>query len=538
MMFRRKFPFVSLALLLAAGSGMAAEIPQLRKTGSAQQLVVDGQPFVMLAGELHNSSSSSLDYLKPIWPRLQALNLNTVIASLSWELVEPVEGRFDFTLLDGLIHAAREHELKLVLIWFATWKNGNAAYVPAWVKTNSQRFPRCHHRPGENTTQLTAFAAENAQADAKAFAAVMKHLREVDGRKHTVVMMQVENEAGVMPTSRDHCPLAEAAFAEQVPAELMTYLAAHKDTLVPDLKEVWARTDCRASGTWSEVFGAGPQADEVFQAWFIGRYIGSVAAAGKAVYPLPMYANAWLVQSKGQPAGQYPSGGPVARMMDVWRAAAPAIDLLAPDIYLDDFKAVCAEYTQGGNPLFIPEAKRDDLAGLRACYALGHHHALGFAPFGIDSLSETNALREHYAVLKNLLPLITQHQGRDTLQGFLQGREDKHVEFDIGEFRADIEFRGDAGQKPGAGLIIATAPDTFVLTGVNASLRFAARSGTSGHTSWLSLEEGTFHEGRWMAGRRLNGDEAPYRVELGPVPRILIAKVYRFPVREPPMEKQ
>jgi hypothetical protein len=526
---------LGLVLALATGrGGPAADIPQLRQAGAATQLVVDGKPWVMLAGELHNSSSSSLDYLQPVWPRLQALNLNTVIASISWELVEPVEGRFDFTLVDGIIKAAREHDLKLVFIWFATWKNGNAAYAPAWVKTNWQRFPRCHHRPGENTTQLTAFAAANAQADAKAFAAVMRHLRDVDGRRHTVVMMQVENESGVMPTSRDHCPLAEAAFAQPVPVELMAYLAAHKDTLNPDFKEVWARTDFRAAGTWSEVFGASPLADEVFQAWFVARYVGSVAAAGKAEYALPMYANAWLVQSKGQPPGQYPSGGPVARMLDVWRAAAPAIDLLAPDIYLDDFKAVCAEYTQGGNALFIPEAKRDDFAGQRACYALGHHHALGFAPFGIDELVDNHPLRDHYAVLKNLLPLIVQHQGRDTLCGFLQGRGEKQAEFDIGDFRAEIEYRGDAGQKPGAGLIIATAPDTFVLTGVNCSLRFGARAGKPGHTSWLAIDEGTFRDGRWVAGRRLNGDEAPYRVELGPVPRLLTAKVYRFPARETP----
>ncbi len=532
MLFRRHIFVVSLVLMLASGSGWAADIPQLRKAGAAQQLVVDGAPFVMLAGELHNSSSSSLAYLKPVWPRLQALNLNTVIASLSWELVEPEDGRFDFTLVDGLLKAAREHELQLVFIWFATWKNGDGAYAPGWVKTNVTRFSRCHHRPGENTTQLSAFAEANVQADAQAFAAVMKHLREVDGKKHTVVMMQVENEPGVMPVSRDHSPRAEAAFAGQVPAELMSYLAAHKDALIPDLKAVWARTNCRESGTWSEVFGNDALADEVFQAWHIARYIGRVAAAGKAEYPLPMYANAWLVQSPGQTPGKYPSGGPVARMMDVWRAAAPALDLLAPDIYLEDFKGICAEYTQNGNPLFIPEARADERAGARAFYALGQHHALGFSPFGIDALSATNALREYYAVLNNVLPLIARHQGRDTLRGFLQAKGETRAEFDIGDFRADIEYRGDGSDKPGAGLIIALAPDTFVIAGANASLRFAARRDLPGHTAWLSLEEGTFRDGTWLPDRRLNGDEASYRVNLGPTPRLLRGRVYRFPVRE------
>jgi beta-galactosidase GanA len=515
-----------LAPLLAHGSDHG--LPQLRKQGAAAQLVVDGQPLVMLSGELHNSSSSSLEYMRPIWPRLTALNLNTVIASISWELVEPREGHFDFALVDGLITEARRHNLKLVFIWFATWKNGDGAYVPAWVKTNWSRFPRCHHRPGVNTTQLTALSEENCAADARAFAAVMKHIREVDAHKHTVVMVQVENEAGVRPVARDHCPLAEQAFAGPVPRDLMKYLMGHKDALIPDAKEIWGKGNFRESGTWSEVFGE--DADEVFSAWHIARYIGRVAAAGKSQYPLPMYANAWLVQQKGQKAGQYPSGGPVAKMMDVWRAAAPAIDLLAPDIYLDDFKAVCAEYTQSGNPLFIPEASRDERAGLRAYYALGHHHALGFAPFGIDSLPDTNVLREHYAVLKSLHPLLARHQGKETLHGFLQYKDEKRVEFEIGDFRADIEYRPENSDgKPGAGLVVALAPDTFVMAGVNYSIRFPSRRDKPGATAWLSIEEGWFRDDQWRPGRRLNGDEASYRVSLGSTPRILMGKVYRFP---------
>ena len=538
---------ILLTLLPAMSRGAAAEtgIPHLRQAGPATQLIVDGRPWSMLAGELHNSSSSSLAYLQPIWPKLSALNLNTVIASLSWELAEPEEGKFDFALADGIIEAARQRHLKLVLIWFATWKNGDGAYVPAWVKTNWTRFPRCQHRPGVNTTQLTALSEENAKADAKAFAAVMRHLKQVDGRQHTVLMVQVENESGVMPVSRDHCPLAEAAFAQPVPSELMSYLVAHKDSLIPDLKEVWARTNFRESGTWREVFGEGPAADEVFQAWQIGRYVGRVAAAGKAEYPVPMYANAWLVQHQGQAPGQYPSGGPVARMMDVWRAAAPSIDLVAPDIYLDDFRAVCAEYTQNGNPLFIPEANRDERAGLRAMYALAHHAALGFAPFGIDSLSETNVLRDYYGVLGRLLPLIGQHQGKPTLQGFLQYQDEKRTGFDIGDFHADIEYRAEEGSRPGGGLVVAVAPDTFVMAGANYSIRFASRRDKPGNAAWLAIDElvppgpgsslssarkdGPLAGVDLVLGRRLNGDEAWYRLSLGARPRIMLGRVYRFP---------
>jgi len=391
---------------------------------------------------------------------------------------------------------------------------------------------------------LSAFSEENVKADAKAFAAVMRHIRQVDGKRHTVVIMRVENESGVMPVSRNCCALAEAAFAKAVPGELMTYLVAHKGTLIPELKEVWTKTNLRKSSAWREVFGDGAEADEVFQAWQIGRYIGRLAAAGKAEYAIPMYADAWLVQHKGQVLGQYPSGGPVARMMDVWRAAAPGIDLLAPDIYLDDFKGVCIECTQNGNPLFIPEASRDDRAGRRAMYALGHHHALGFAPFGIDSLSETNLLRDYYTVLGRLLPLIAQHQGRETLNGFLQYQDEKRSEFDIGDFRAEIEYRSEKENRPGGGIVVAVAPDTFVMTGSGYSIRFAARRDKPGGTAWLSIDElvppgfgslmassmATFPVSGLdlVLGRRLNGDEAWYRVSLGARQRILLGRVYRF----------
>ena len=401
---------------------------------------------------------------------------------------------------------------------------------------------------GINTTQLTALSPENAAADARAFAAVMRHIKQVDGGKHTVVMMQVENESGVMPVSRDHCPLAEEAFARPVPTDLTHYLAAHKEALGPELKETWAKSNFRLDGTWTEVFGTGPSADEVFQAWAVGSYVGRVAAAGKAEYPLPMYANAWLVQEKGQEPGKYPSGGPVAKMMDVWRAAAPRIDLFAPDIYLDDFKAVCAEYTRTGNPLFIPEANLDERAGLRAYYAFGYHHALGFSPFGIDSLAETNLLRDHYSALKSLLPIIARGQGQNSVQGFMQYRDEKRVEFDLGDFRADIEYGGeDSKGEPGAGLVAALAPDTFVMTGVNYRIRFASRQGKPGATAWLSVNELVLPEARTSSlsrhmpapipgvglvpGRRLNGDEAWYRVNLGSKPRILLGKMYRFAER-------
>jgi hypothetical protein len=475
-------------------------IPRLHRQGTTTQLLVEGKPFVILGGELHNSSASSLAYMEPIWPKMVALNLNTVLAVVSWELSEPAEGRFDFTLVDGLLEGARRHNLRLVLLWFGSWKNGVSSYIPGWVKRDLARFPRMQPRPGENVEVLTPLSEANCRADARAFAAFLRHLREVDGTRHTVLMVQVQNEVGLLGAPRDRSPGAEAAFAKEPPAELMKYFQEHKDSLIPEFKTHWESGGFQTTGTWTEIFGEG--ADEAFMAWHMARYVGQVAAAGKAEYPLPLFANAWLVQQEGQKAGQYPSGGPVSKVMDIWRAAAPAIDFLAPDIYLPDFKAVCASYTRSGNPLFIPESSPGPE---RAFYALGQHEALGFCPFAIDSLPPDHALKDGYQLLAELMPVIIENQGAGRMLGLLQYKEDGE-KVELAGYRLEVSYRKEAGGK-GYGLVIATGPDEFLVAGSGVGIHFSARTPGPRHTRVLSVDEGRFQDGRWIPGRRMNGDE-------------------------------
>lgn len=351
--FLASLAVVTIAFLCSA---QTAPLPQIRRDGASPRLFVDNKPFVILAGELHNSSASSVEYMKPIWDKLAAMHLNTVIGTVSWELVEPAEGKFDFSLVDAQIRSAQERNMRLVLIWFATWKNAGSSYVPRWVKADRKRFPpmALKIKPGggmgsmlaglmkqQGTGPLSPFSEETLRADAAAFRALMRHIREVDPR-HTVVMVQVENEAGSLGDSRDRSPLAEVAWAKPAPAELVDYLVRNNAVLLPELREVWGRNGFRSSGTWAEVFGSDEWADEVFMAYHVGRFIGEVAKAGKAELNIPMYANAWLGPQPGQDLpGQYPSGGPVARVLDVYRAAAPSLDLLAPGIYVEDFKGTC-----------------------------------------------------------------------------------------------------------------------------------------------------------------------------------------------------
>ncbi len=521
----------------------AEEIPYLAKQGTATQLIVDGKPFVMLAGELHNSSASSMAYMAPMWDKLVALNLNTVLAAVTWELVEPVEGQYDFSLVDGLLKGARDHDLKLVLLWFGSWKNGVSSYIPTWVKKDLDRFPRAQGKNGNNKLVLSPLHDASWKADSRAFAALMRHLRKVDSKKRTVLMVQVENEVGMMPESRDQSPTAESAFRSPVPQDLMAYLQEHKDSLLPELTKLWASTGYRDGGTWTEVFGDTVWTDEVFMAWHMARYIGKVAAAGKAEYPLPMYANAWLVQNDEQKPGDYPSGGPVSRMMDVWRAGAgEAIDLLAPDIYLTDFKAVCARFVRSGNPLLIPEARKGPEAARNVFWAVAEHDAMCFAPFGIEDIDPNHPLIDSYDILYQLMPLIVKYQGIAKMAGILQQNADEEgTTIELGDYRANVRYRRQAkGQADMSyGLIINTAPDEYLIAGNWFQVNFSPTTPGPRHAGILQVWEGTFEDGQWVPGRCLNGDEtaAHWVAKLPPNdrdrfagvdrPRILRVTLYR-----------
>ncbi len=526
------------ALVLLCSPALAFQtqtsaIPHLEKHGTATQLIVDGKPFLVLAAELHNSSSSSLDYMRPIWPRLAAVPLNTVLTPLSWELIEPKEGRFDFTLLDGLIRDARRNNLRLVFLWLASWKNGMSSYAPIWVKQDTQRFPRVIEKDGNPAEILSTFSEETRAADARAFAAVMRHIREVDGEAHTVLMVQVENEVGVLGDSRDRCPAANKAFEAEVPKELITYLQQHRDTLIPEFRKVWEAAGSKTSGRWEEIFGPGTETDKLFMAWNYGRYVNYVAAAGKAEYPLPLYLNTWLSGPNASP-GDYPSGGPLPEVMDVWKAAGAAIDIYSPDIYAPNFSEWCDRYNRGGNPMLIPETNGAAVGGAHVFYAIGQRNTIGFSPFGIDSWTDVdNDLGKSYGVLMQLAPIILEHEGSGEMVGFLLDKEHPQATFELNGYQLEVSLDRIFGNeaKTGYGLVIATGPNEFLGAGSGFRVSFLPKEAGRAHAGIASIEEGTFSHGTWIPGRRLNGDEndqgrfwrfAPQRINMEKV------RVYRY----------
>jgi hypothetical protein len=526
----------SSAFSVLAQTKSGPPIPRLEKQGQITQLFVDGRPFLVLGGELRNSSSSNLEYMRPIWPRLVKMRLNTVLAVVSWEQIEPAEGKFDFTVVDGLIRDARRNNLRLILLWFGSWKNGTSRYPADWVKANQERFPRVRNKDGKTLEILSTLSEASREADARAFAALMRHVREVDSGWRTVIMIQVQNEVGVLGDSRDRCAAADEAFGKPVPKELMDYLQKHKDLLLPELRKVWEAAGAKSSGTWEQVFSKGVATDEIFMAWNYARYIGRITELGKAEYPLPMFVNAWIVQPEDKGPGDYPSGGPVAHVHDVWRAGAPQIDILAPDIYLPDFPGILAQYSRSANPVFIPESRGDAGGVANAFYAIGQLGAIGYSPFGIDNPGRLVVLRpdpnqpaptdienlplpQGYSVLSQLAPLILEHQAKGSIDAAWLNKEKQTQKLSLGNYTLEVDLRRNRrapNQVPELGycLAIALGPDEYVVTGSDVQVTFSPNTAGPPIAGLLSVEEGIYADGRWIAGRRLNGDEVQLRYDL------------------------
>ena len=552
------------AQMASPGTALAAaddSRPHLETRHGARQLIVDGKPFLILSGELHNSSSSSREYMKPIWPQLAQRNLNTVLAVITWELIEPQEGRFDFTTLDDTIQGARQNHLRLVILWFGSWKNGESSYQPYWVKANPQRFPWAKDRAGKTLNILSTFGDATRDADARAYGALMRHIRQVDGKEHTVLMMQVENEVGVLGDSRDHIAAANEAFARPAPKDLMSYLAQHKATLSPELREVWAANGFKTSGAWEEVFGPGrPDSvppvpaeerdtawhrlywpvDEFFMAWRYSMYVNKVAAAGKAEYDIPMYVNTWLQEPSHPRPGEFPSGCPEPEVHDIWRFGAPSIDILAPDLYVRTFAETCERFIRNGNPLFIPETGAN---ASNALIAFLKYNTIGFSPFGIEGRGgapgmgapSPDPLAQTYAILDYLGPVILDNQGKGTI-AMLQPMDNTNAPpqtLKLGDYTLNIGYgagvvgggggqggRGGRGGGRGGGggrsdftnasparFVINSGPGEYVFVGGPMNVTFTPNTPERGSVVMGSFDETLYVDGRWVAGRRLNGDE-------------------------------
>lgn len=509
----------------------AQDLPSIvKKNNGGYALMVDGKPFIVLGAQLWNSSNWPY-ILNSTWPQLKSLHCNTLEAPVYWQQVEPEPGRYRFNEVDSLITGARKAGLRLILLWFGSYKNGSSQYAPEWVLTQPEKYIRMRNAGGGELQTLSAVTPANMEADRQAFTALMRHVKQVDGEHHTVIMVQVENEPGVLGTDRDHSSVADSLFKGPVPDALRQ--ALHTKT-----------------GSWQEVFGA--DAAETFNAWYIARYVSQVAHAGQAVYHLPMYTNAWLRENGFQRPGEYPSGGPVSTMIPVWKAAAPALQLLAPDIYLSNdnvFADICSKYSRPDNPLLVPEMGKGPDFARHQFQALGNFNAIGVAPYGIDPFgtdpnderdkekldTKFSHIADNYRLLEGALDKIAELQGSGRLRAAVEAYGLREQLLTMGNYDILLSY-GFPKYKPGKPLtgrvlVGQLGPDEYLLAGFDARFQFRPRYGTGyAAAEFISVEEGYYAKGEWVRKRIWNGDEV-YHSTLTPEGVILKIKLRRTGMR-------
>lgn len=484
----------------------------------ASTLYVEGSPFIILGGEIHNSSSSSREYMdEHVWQAVKTLNLNTLICPVYWETIEPIEGEYDFSLVESLLDRAKSANMKLVLLWFGLWKNGESFYAPKWVKKDTGRFTRIRTRYGHMLNTISPFCERAIEADSKAFVKFCTYLSEHSTAYETVIMIQVQNEIGVLGSDRDYSDAAEKFYLTSIPDE------------VTKLYEI--------NGTWEEAFT--DDAPEIFMAYYYARAIEAIAQGGKRVLDIPFYVNTWLKQFPEIP-GNYPSGGPIAEFIPLWQEVAPSIDFVAPDIYLSDFDTVCSEYTQQGNPLFIPEARRDAVTCSNIIYALTHFNALGYSPFGIEKIHEhqiermdmkmlaqlnidatsftanhtSKWLSQYYALINHMSDFLLRWRGSTKMKSFMKKNEhERGIIIPLAQCDLIITYdrqRLDdfGGLLPGtSGFVFELDHSTVYLCGSHFKYQFTPKKNTGEQIFTVRVEEGYLSQEEWISKRILNGDE-------------------------------
>ena len=545
---RRSSSFVAGLFALAAVTALAqgaAEtaarerpIPRLVTKDGRSALFVDNVPYFVLGAQVNNSSGWP-GVLPKVWPAMEFMHANTAEIPVYWEQFEPRPGQYDYSVVDTLLTQARAHHLHLVLLWFATWKNGSQHYMPEWMKLAPESYAHLVDKDGHPVDSPSPFAAASLEGDTKAFAALMRHLKTADTQR-TVLMIQVENEPGTWGTLRDYSPAAQKLFDGPVPAEVLK--AMNVPSGAPSL-------------TWQEAFG--PEAEVDFHAWAVARYIGQVAAAGKAAYPLPLYANAALRDPirPGGP-GSYESGGPTDNVIPIWKAAAPALDMVSPDNYNNNptvYNKVLELYHRDDNPLYIPETGGSP----RLFFFALAHQAIGFSPFGIDGNRPIDPdLAATYRLLAQLWPMIFAHQGSDSITAvrLSQGEEPRSVK--LGDYTLTLTYTGRsahiAPQPKGgvvasppppsatqpapepplqaAAVLIANGPDEFYFGGGGMRIDFTANTPGPANVGLGDVQEGKFVDGKWVVLRQLAGDDTAQGEILTLRPNtVLRVTVYRYP---------
>ena len=554
---------ISLLLCLLTMGAQAQLQPRLEhRDNSTARIVVNDRPMLMIGGELGNSSASMPEDVKRTFSHLHKMGLNTVLVPVSWELIEPQEGEFDMGTLNVILSEARCNELKVVLLWFGAWKNSMSCYAPEWFKRDVKRFPRAHTSEGVPVEEASSLSKNVLEADKRAFCHVMAYLRDHDALEQTVIMVQVENEIGMIEVPRDYSADATRLYQSAVPKQLTDYLKRHQKSLHPYLKEK-LQPQAKAGANWAQLFGDDIYTEEIFQTWTYATYVEQIAKAGREIYNLPMYVNVAL-NSRDRKPGQYPSGGPLAHLIDLWHCGAPSIDVLGVDIYDKGIKSWLAKYHLPNNPLFVPEIRLEDKDAMYALYAFGHHGAMGFCPFSIEDYpltttsnandwkqmdlsqddqlnafssvgSSLSPLVASYQLLRQTEPLILERQGTKDMDAVLLDNEQREAEIVTADgIRLTVKHSYSLGWEPGAKdaewpetacIILRLGKEDYLVIGSGVVVTFQQRIGLA------KCEEVEIVDGKQRIIRHLNGDQTHQgrhvRIPVGTF-QIQHFKLYRY----------
>lgn len=475
-----------------------------------ESLVIDGKPFLALAGEIRNSSASSSSYLKDnVWGNIEGLNLNTVLAPVYWELIEQEEGAFDFSSIEYLIDDARQYNKKLILLWFGLWKNGLSTYIPRWMKLDREKYPFVRTKTGDLLYSISPFSENAIAKDIRAYKNLMEFIKEYDGENQTVIMMQIENEVGILNADFDYTHHSLARLKENVPSEVADY--------------------CSKTGDWTDCFGM--RAKEYFLAYHYAKAIDRLAEVGKSKYEIPVFVNAWLEKPAAR-FGEYPLGGPTARVYPFWKAIAESIDYFAPDIYVPNFSEVCDAYSSEQNVLIVPETRQDMQTVSNLLFSVANYNLICFSPFAIEDFQkhreiiQPNVLNQlsidqsafnpegtapllanTYQLITDMWPVIHQARIQKTIYAFRKKNEaDRGTIIELNDCNVRIKYY----QKPNGplnptGFIIKSGPNELYIVGSELGIEFF--TGNEKNIGILAIEEGSFINDVWKRNRVLNGDE-------------------------------
>lgn len=506
--------------------------PYFKRINGIPTLIVNKKPFIAFAGELHNSSASNSDYMEEkVWMNVNNMNVNTIIAPSYWELIEPEENQFQFESVQKLIDQARINHKKIVLLWFGLWKNGISSYVPKWMKLNQSKYPFIEKKCGEKIYTVTPLCKEAIHRDALAFKQLMSFLHQYDSEQQTVIMVQIENEVGALGTDFDYSKKSKELFSKSVP------------------KEIIEKMD--VNGTWEESFGK--EAKEYFMAYHYAKAIDYIAEFGKAEYSIPFFVNTWLEKYPARP-GEYPTGGPTAKMAPFWKKITSNLIAFAPDIYVPNFSEVCEQYLSFQDNLIVPETRQDLDTIANLLYGVSKYNINCFSPFGIeDFLSDEidldpktmsalaidwqafdcrgtgRILSNTYQILNGMMSLILETRGTKKMFPFYKSKEsDRGVIFELEKCEVKVSFQNYSNEKvKSSGFIIETQKNEFYIVGINVDLKLQTKVGENGQIGIIDFEEGLFVDNVWQRKRILNGDER-YNISIGNTTKVFRISYHHY----------